>query len=39
MWYLGDGTLAGSKVAVNCAIVLIQKVGPPLGLWINTAKC
>ena len=39
MWYLDDGTLAGPKAAVNRAILLIQQVGPPQGLRINTSKC
>ena len=39
IWYLDDGTLAGPKAAVNRAILLIQQVGPPLGLRINTIKC
>ena len=39
MWFLDDGTPAGPKAAVNRAILLIQQVGPPLGLRINTSKC
>ena len=31
IWYLDDGTLAGSKAAVNHAILLIQQVGPHPG--------
>ena len=33
-----DGTLAGPKAAVNRVILIIQQVGPPLGLRIDTSK-
>ena len=38
-WYLDDGTLAGSTDPVKRAIQLIQQIGPPMGLRINTTKC
>ena len=39
MWYLDDGTMAGPKLAVLGALSIVQHLGPPNGLFINTSKC
>eukprot|EP00731_Ephydatia_muelleri_P013975 Em0007g1285a len=38
-WYIDDGVIAGSKQAVVQALSIIQDLGPPLGLVINSSKC
>ena len=38
-WYQDDGVVAGPKHAVSRALAIIQEHGPPLGLFINAAKC
>ena len=38
-WYQDDGVVAGPKHAVSHALSIIQEHGPPLGLFIYTAKC
>ena len=38
-WYLDDGVLAGKKSSVLRALMLIQEMGPKLGLHVNIAKC
>ena len=38
-WYQDDGVVAGPKHAVSRALTIIQELGPPLGLFINAAKC
>ena len=38
-WYQNDGVVAGPKQAVSRALAIIQEHGPPLGLFINAAKC
>ena len=32
-WFLDDGMLAGTKSAVLRAMCLIEKLGPPLGIF------
>ena len=39
MWYLDDGTMAGPKLAVLRALSIVQHLGPPNGLFVNTSKC
>ena len=39
MWYLDDGAIAGSKPAVLRALSIVQAIGPPNGLFVNTSKC
>ena len=38
-WYINDGVVAGLTAAIDCVLAIIQDLGPPLGLYINTAKC
>ena len=38
-WYQDDGVVTGPKHAVSHALSIIQELGPPLGLFINAAKC
>eukprot|EP00731_Ephydatia_muelleri_P004035 Em0002g211a len=38
-WYINDGVIAGPKQAVVQALSIIQDLGPPLGLVINSSKC
>ena len=38
-WYIDDGVIAGSKQAVVQAFSIIQDLGSPLGLVINSSKC
>ena len=38
-WYIDDGVIAGPKQAVVQALSIIQDLGPPLGLVINSSKC
>ena len=38
-WYIDDGVIAGSKQAIVQALSIIQDLGPPLGLVINSLKC
>ena len=38
-WFLDDGTLAGTKPVVRQAMHLIEELGPPLGIFLNLAKC
>ena len=38
-WYIDGGVIAGSKQAVVQALSIIQDLGPPLGLVINSSKC
>ena len=38
-WYQDGGVVAGPKHAVSRALAIIQEHGPPLGLFINAAKC
>ena len=38
-WYIDDGVIASSKQAVVQALSIIQDLGPPLGLVINSSKC
>ena len=37
-WYIDDGVIAGPKQAVAHALSIIEELGPPLGLKVNTAK-
>ena len=37
--YLDDGTLAGKKYAILCAVSLLDSIGPSLGIFINMPKC
>ena len=39
MWYLDDGAIAGPKLAVLHALSIVQDLGPPNGLSVNTSKC
>ena len=39
MWYLDDGAIAGPKLAVLHALSIVQDLGPPNGLFVNTSKC
>ena len=34
-----DGVVAGPTAAIARVLTIIQDLGPPLGLYINTAKC
>ena len=36
-WFLDDGMLAGTKSAVLQVMLLIEELGPPLGIFINLA--
>ena len=36
---MDDGVIAGPKQAALQALSIIQQLGPPLGLFINTSKC
>ena len=38
-WYLDDGAIAGSAVAVRHALHILEELGPQLGLHINHSKC
>ena len=38
-WYIDNGVIAGPKQAFAHALSIIQELGPPLGLYINNAKC
>jgi hypothetical protein len=38
LWYLDDGVLAGSAAQVHQAFLLIQRMGPELGLELNVGK-
>eukprot|EP00731_Ephydatia_muelleri_P022369 Em0014g960a len=38
-WYIDVGVISGSKQAVVQALSIIQDLGPPLGLVINSSKC
>ena len=38
LWYLDDGVLAGSATEVHKAFLLIQQMGPDLGLELNVGK-
>eukprot|EP00731_Ephydatia_muelleri_P012448 Em0006g1342a len=38
-WYIDDGVIAGPKQAVVQVLSIIQDLGPPLGLVINSSKC
>ena len=38
-WYQDDGVVAGLKHAVSRALSIILEHGPPLGLFINAARC
>ena len=38
LWYLDDGVLAGSAAQVHKAFLLIQRMGPELGLELNVGK-
>ena len=38
-WHIDDGVVAGPKQAVAHALSIIEELGPPLGLNVNTAKC
>ena len=38
-WYIDDGAVAGPTAAIARVLTIIQDLGPPLGLYINTAKC
>ncbi|KAL5502576.1 hypothetical protein EMCRGX_G009374 [Ephydatia muelleri] len=37
--YLDDGALAGTRQAVLRALLLVEELGPALGLHVNLAKC
>ena len=39
MWYPDDGAIAGPKLAVLRALSIVQDLGPPNGLFVNTSKC
>ena len=39
MWYLDDGAIAGPKLVVLRALSIVQDLGPPNGLSVNTSKC
>ena len=39
MWYPDDGAIAGPKLAVIRALSIVQDLGPPNGLFVNTSKC
>ena len=38
-WYQDDGVVTGPKHAVSRSLSITQEHGPPLGLFINAAKC
>jgi hypothetical protein len=38
LWYLDDGVLAGTAAEVHKAFLLIQELGPDLGLELNVGK-
>ena len=38
-WYIDDGVVAGPIAAIAHVLAIIQDRGPPLGLYINIAKC
>ena len=38
-WYIDDGVVAGPIVAIACVLAIIQDWRPPLGPYINIAKC
>ena len=38
-WYIHDGVVAGPIAAIARVLAIIQYRGPPLGLYINIAKC
>ena len=38
-WYINDGVVAGPIAAIARVLAIIQERGPPLGLYINIAKC
>ena len=38
-WYIDDGVIAGSRQAVVQALSIIQDLGQPLDLVINSSKC
>ena len=38
-WYIDDGVVAGPITAIARVLAIIQDHGPPLGLYINIAKC
>ena len=38
-WYIDDGVVAGPIAAIARVLAIIQDRGPPLGLYINIAKC
>ncbi len=38
VWYLDDGTLMGSPVALASALAFVEREGPSLGLFLNRSK-
>ena len=38
-WYIDDGVVAETKLALAKVFSIIQELGPPLGLFINAGKC
>ena len=39
LWYLDDGTFAGTRSAVTELLELFRKHGPSFGLTLNLKKC
>ena len=38
MWYLDDGAIAGPKLSVLRALSIVQNLGPPNSLFVNTSN-
>ena len=39
LWYLNDGTFAGTRKSVSKLVRLIMEKGPLLGLHVHLSKC
>ena len=39
LWYLDDGTFAGTRESVSAMLKCIMEKGPALGLHVNLTKC